>query len=72
MQPLHQDILLAKMNAGHEINLEAYAVKGKLKVEKFCSLGNKRPVSPKISEVIKKLCELISLGRKFRNIPVSF
>ncbi|XP_071516429.1 DNA-directed RNA polymerases I and III subunit RPAC1 isoform X2 [Panulirus ornatus] len=28
MQPLHQDILLAKMNAGHEINLEAYAVKG--------------------------------------------
>lgn len=28
MQPLHQDILLAKMNSGHEINLEAYAVKG--------------------------------------------
>lgn len=28
MQPLHDDILLAKMNSGHEINLEAYAVKG--------------------------------------------
>ncbi|KAK8740116.1 hypothetical protein OTU49_003047 [Cherax quadricarinatus] len=28
MQPLHQDILLAKMNSGHEINLEAFAVKG--------------------------------------------
>ncbi|XP_045593213.1 DNA-directed RNA polymerases I and III subunit RPAC1 isoform X2 [Procambarus clarkii] len=28
MQPLHQDILLAKMNAGHVIELEAYAVKG--------------------------------------------
>ncbi|XP_045136254.1 DNA-directed RNA polymerases I and III subunit RPAC1-like isoform X1 [Portunus trituberculatus] len=28
MQPLHQDVLLAKMNNGHEINLEAYAVKG--------------------------------------------
>lgn len=28
MQPLHQDVLLAKMNSGHEINLEAYAVKG--------------------------------------------
>uniref|UniRef100_A0A0P4WSQ0 DNA-directed RNA polymerases I and III subunit RPAC1 n=1 Tax=Scylla olivacea TaxID=85551 RepID=A0A0P4WSQ0_SCYOL len=28
MQPLHQDILLAKMNCGHEINLEAFAVKG--------------------------------------------
>jgi len=28
MQPLHDDILLAKMNPGHEINLEAYAVKG--------------------------------------------
>ncbi|ROT71154.1 DNA-directed RNA polymerases I and III subunit RPAC1 [Penaeus vannamei] len=28
MQPLHQDILLAKMNSGHEIILEAYAVKG--------------------------------------------
>lgn len=29
MQPLHDDILLAKMNSGHEINLEAYAVKGR-------------------------------------------
>ncbi|XP_042218266.1 DNA-directed RNA polymerases I and III subunit RPAC1-like [Homarus americanus] len=28
MQPLHDDILLAKMNAGHEIHLNAYAVKG--------------------------------------------
>ncbi|KAK3865786.1 hypothetical protein Pcinc_028628 [Petrolisthes cinctipes] len=28
MQPLHDDILLAKMNCGHLINLEAYAVKG--------------------------------------------
>jgi len=28
MQPLHDDILLAKMNPGHEILLEAYAVKG--------------------------------------------
>ncbi|KAG0709490.1 DNA-directed RNA polymerases I and III subunit RPAC1 [Chionoecetes opilio] len=28
MLPLHPDILLAKMNSGHEINLEAYAVKG--------------------------------------------
>ncbi|XP_076047590.1 DNA-directed RNA polymerases I and III subunit RPAC1-like [Oratosquilla oratoria] len=28
MQPLHDDILLAKLNPGHEIYLEAYAVKG--------------------------------------------
>lgn len=28
MQTLQDDILLAKMNPGHEINLEAYAVKG--------------------------------------------
>lgn len=28
MQPLHDDILLAKMNCGHLINLEVYAVKG--------------------------------------------
>ncbi|KAK7051145.1 DNA-directed RNA polymerases I and III subunit RPAC1 [Halocaridina rubra] len=28
MQPLHDDILLAKMNPGHLIHLEAYAVKG--------------------------------------------
>ena len=28
LSPLHDDILLAKLNPGHEINLEAYAVKG--------------------------------------------
>lgn len=28
MEPLHKDVLLAKMNPGHQIHLEAYAVKG--------------------------------------------
>ena len=30
LDPLHPDIILAKLNPHHEIHLEAYAVKGEL------------------------------------------